>query len=80
MPTHFKCSIPNCKSGGPKEDRKGVISHSFPTDEALFQKWTVQIKENVDPTFSYKSTSRVCGLHFHCRKLGGNKITLFLIE
>ena len=75
MPTHFKCSIPACKSGGPKDHRKGVIIYSFLTDEALFQKWIVQIKENVDPTFSYKSTSRVCGLHFRGgRKLGGNNI------
>ena len=75
MPTHFKCSIPDCKSGGPKDDRKGVTIYSFPTDEALFQKWIVQIKENVDPTFSYKPTSRVCGLHFRGgRKLGGNNI------
>ena len=75
MPTHFKCSIPDCKSGGPKDDRKGVIIYSFPTDEALFQKWIVQIKENVDPTFSCKPTSRVCGLHFRGgRKLGENNI------
>ena len=75
MPTHFKCSIPDCKSGGPKDDRKGVTIYSFPTDEALFQKWIVQIKENVDPTFSYKPTSRECGLHFRGgRKLGGNNI------
>ena len=45
MPTHFKCSIPDCKSGGPEDDRKGVIIYSLPTDEALFQKWIVQIKE-----------------------------------
>ena len=49
--------------------------YSFSTDEALLQKWIVQIKENVDPTFSYKPTSGVCGLHFRGgRKLGGNNI------
>ena len=75
MTTHFDCSIPDCKSGGHKEDRKGVIIYSFPTDEALFRKWIVQIKENVDPAFPYKPTSRVCGLHFCSgRKLGGNNI------
>ena len=38
----------------------------------FFQKWIVQIKENVDRTFSYKTTS--C-LHFRGgRKLGGNNI------
>ena len=50
MPTHFKCSTLDCKNGGPKDDRKGVIIYSFQTDEALFQKWIVQIKEtNVMP-------------------------------
>ena len=76
MPTHFKSGIPDCKSGGPTDDRKGVIIYSFPTDEALFQKWIVQIKENVDPTFSNKPTSRVSGLHFRDgRKLGENNIS-----
>ena len=77
MPTHFKCSIPDCKSGGPKNDRKGVVTDSFQTDKALFQKWIVQIKGNVDPTFSYKPTSRLCGLHFRGgRKFGGNDIPI----
>ena len=35
----------------------------------------MQIKENIDPTFSYKPTSCVYGLHFRSdRKLGGNSI------
>ena len=54
---------------------KELFIYLFPKDEGLFQKWIVQMKQNIDPTFSYKSTSCVYGLHFCSdRKLGGNNI------